>query len=144
MTAAIASRKVWSDDEVEQVRGLLTQFSTSEEVCAVLECDPDELDGLCMAAFGADYKATEAKFAAQGRALLRQMQFQLALNGDRNMLQVLGREQLGQESAAYHPKKDKKPPADPDEDAERERAENRKKLMLLKSKYQPPKAAATV
>ena len=95
---------MWTEDQAEQARGLMTRFADSKEVCAVMGCDPGELDALCREAFGEGYEAANERFAAQGRAILRKAQFDLAINGDRNMLQVLGREYLGQESAAYKPK----------------------------------------
>lgn len=125
---------MWTDEQKDQVRGLLTRFCDAAEVCAVMDCSADDLDGLARDAFGADFKATMDRFAAQGRALLKKAQFDLAVNGDRGMLQVLGREQLGQESTVYKPKKAERPePTDADE----VRRENKAALKVLQSRYAP-------
>lgn len=122
---------MWTDEQKDQVRGLLTRFCDAAEVCAVMDCATDDLDGLCRDAFGADFKSTMDRFSAQGRALLKKAQFDLAVNGDRGMLQVLGREQLCQESAAYKPKAPKAEPTD----AEEERRENKAALKVLQNRY---------
>lgn len=126
---------MWSDDEREQVRGLLVRFCDADEVCAVMECGKGELDGLCADAFGVDYATAEARFHAQGRALLRKAQFDLALAGNGNVLQQLGREYLGQESASYRPKERREQPKEQEPTELRGGA-----LRLLQSKYPASKA----
>lgn len=88
---------MWTDQEIRQVEGLLTQFNGRDEVCAVMGCAPADLDGLCMAAFGACFDEARDRFRAIGRAMLRRQQFSAAMDGDRSMLQTLGRYYLGQD-----------------------------------------------
>ena len=85
----------WTESDVEQVRGLLMQFNGPDEVCAVLGCEPADLDGLSMSAFGMGFDAARAKFAAMGRAMLRKELMMQALNGNPKALDMLAREQLG-------------------------------------------------
>ncbi|MBO7685572.1 MAG: hypothetical protein J6V72_04270 [Kiritimatiellae bacterium] len=86
---------MWSEQDAEQVRGLLMQFNGAEEVCAVLGCEECDLDGLSMGAFGLDFKSAKEKFAATGRAMLRKELMMQALNGNPKALDMLAREQLG-------------------------------------------------
>ena len=88
----------WGPGEAAQVKGLLAQFNGSSEVCAVVGCKPEDLDDLCTEAFGLDFESARQRFAAQGRAMIRKAQFQAALDGDRAMLQLIGKEQLGQDA----------------------------------------------
>lgn len=88
---------MWTEFEMKQVEGLLTQFNGSEEVCAVMGCAPGELDGLCMDAFGVGFGEARDRHRAIGRAMLRRQQFCAAMDGDRSMLQTLGRYYLGQD-----------------------------------------------
>ena len=96
----------WTVNQIKQVKGLLAQFNGSAEVCAVVDCKPEELDDLCIEAFGIDFEAAKQKFSAQGRAMIRKAQFQAAIDGDKAMLQLIGKEQLGQDGgkAAAKPK----------------------------------------
>lgn len=130
---------MWTKDEQDNVRGLLARFCDADEVCAVVGCDKADLDELCTDAFGMDFERSSDKFSAQGRALLRKAQFDLAMAGDRNMLLQLGREQLGQESGAYKPKKTRAEKTE-QEAKETKRAENKKMLTLLQSKYKNQQA----
>lgn len=85
----------WSDADAEQVRGLLTTFNGATEVCAVTGVEPSMLDELCLATFGHDFAATQATFAAQGRAMVRKQIFAQAMDGDTKCIDMLAREQLG-------------------------------------------------
>lgn len=127
---------MWTNETKDKVESLLTQFCTPDEVCAVIGCDQADLDTLSRDAFGEDFAAVAERFAAVGRARLREAQAKLALSGDRAMLQVMGREYLGQESTVYKPKErkaeDKK--AATDEPAQRT-------LRVLQSRFVPPVAA---
>lgn len=122
--------RMWSVEDCEQVRGLLTRFCDADEVCSVMDCESGDLDGLSRDAFGMTFDEAKAKFSAQGRALLRKAQFDLAVSGDRNMLQVLGREFLGQESAAYKPRKTREQRA-----AEQAEQDGGKALTSMQSKF---------
>ena len=86
---------MWSSNDAEQVRGLLMQFNGPAEVCAVLDCEPADLDGLCLDAFGLDFEGAREKFACMGRAMLRKELMMQALNGNPKALDMLAREQLG-------------------------------------------------
>lgn len=86
---------MWTPQDAEQVRGLLMQFNGPDEVCAVLGCEPADLDGLCLDAFGLDFEGARAKFAAMGRAMLRKELMMQALGGNPKALDMLAREQLG-------------------------------------------------
>lgn len=109
---------MWTEEQAGQARGLLTQFNGAAEVCAVLGCDEGDLDALCLAAFGADFERSMAMFQAQGRAMLRRQQFALAMEGDRAMLQTLGRQHLGQDPFKDHARARAAREADEDEGAE--------------------------
>ena len=124
---------MWTNETKDEVENLLTQFCTPDEVCAVVGCD---LDRLSLDAFGEDFATVAERFAAVGRARLREAQAKLALSGDRAMLQVMGREYLGQESTVYKPKDRKAEDcrAAADEPAQRT-------LRVLQSRFVPPVAA---
>lgn len=86
---------MWTSQDAEQVRGLLMQFNGAEEVCAVLNCEQTELDGLSSEAFGMGFEEARVKFAAMGRAMLRKELMMQALGGNPKALDMLAREQLG-------------------------------------------------
>lgn len=85
----------WTDEEAEQVQGILSQFNDAPEVCAVMGCDPSELDALCIEAFDMTFERARDTFAAQGRALLRRALFSAAMDGNTKAIDMLAREQLG-------------------------------------------------
>ena len=104
---------MWSSQDAEQVRGLLMQFNGPDEVCAVLDCAPEELDGLCADAFGLDFESARDKFAAMGRAMLRKELMMQALGGNPKALDMLAREQLGMGPVEQRSKQaDEKPQAE--------------------------------
>jgi hypothetical protein len=86
---------MWSKPEIEQVRALLTQFNGAAEVCAVMGCEPRDLDVLSLDAFGVDFEEARAKYAGIGRAMLRKELMAQALDGNPKALDMLAREQLG-------------------------------------------------
>lgn len=86
---------VWTEQDAEQVIGLLTTFSGADEVCAVMGCDKSELDRLCRESFDVDFKTAKDRYHAQGRAMLRKALFEQALDGSAKALDMLAREQLG-------------------------------------------------
>lgn len=86
---------MWSENDIEQARGLLMQFNGADEVCAVLDCKRDDLDKLCINAFGLDFEQSREKFAAIGRAMLRKELMTQAMSGNPKALDMLAREHLG-------------------------------------------------
>ena len=100
---------MWTPQDAEQVRGLLMQFNGAEEVCAVLNCWPSELDGLSREAFGMGFEEARAKFAAMGRAMLRKELMMQALGGNPKALDMLAREQLGMGPVEQRSKQEDRP-----------------------------------
>ena len=86
---------MWTEQETDKVRALLTQFNGLDEVCAVMGCDPSDLDELSLEAFGMAFEPARAKFAAIGRSILRKELMEQALDGNAKALDMLAREQLG-------------------------------------------------
>ena len=110
----------WSDEEVTEVAGLLRTFNGADEVCACLNCSPDDLDDLCLDAFNVPFEQAQMVFAAIGRSELRQKLMNEALSGNTRALEMLAREQLGMgavEVRARQIAKDKDGDVDGDEDA---------------------------
>lgn len=70
----------WTDEEKEDVKGLLESGSGAEEVCAVMDCARKDLDHLCKAAFGLDFASTDRKYKLVGRAKLRASVYKSALD----------------------------------------------------------------
>ena len=70
----------WSDEEKEDVKGLLESGSGAEEVCAVMDCEKKDLNRLCKAAFGLDFASTDRKYKLVGRAKLRASVYKSALD----------------------------------------------------------------
>lgn len=85
----------WDEEQVDNVQGLLTQFNGPDEVCAVVGCDPSELDAQCDLAFGMDFETAMKTFAAQGRAYIRRALMQQAMEGNVKAIDMLAREHLG-------------------------------------------------
>lgn len=85
----------WSEEQAEQFCGLMQAFNAIDDVCAVMDCDIADLDGLCSKAFGLTFAQAEKKFHAQGRALIRKTMYKSALDGNTKALDMLAREQLG-------------------------------------------------
>lgn len=85
----------WTDSQANQVRDLLVAFNGPVEVCAVMGVEPSMLDDLCLGTFGHDFAQTQASFAAQGRAALRRLIYDRAMEGDSKCIDMLARERLG-------------------------------------------------
>lgn len=84
----------WTEEEVQQVVGLLTTFNGADEVCAVTGCDKSELDEFSRAAFDMDFETAKEHHHAQGRAMVRKALFEQALEGSAKALDMLARDQL--------------------------------------------------
>lgn len=89
------STRAWTQEEQEQVIAILTSFSGADEVCAVMECDPADLDRRCYQAFNAPFADVMERYHTVGRAKIRQALFDGAMNGNAKALDTLSREQLG-------------------------------------------------
>ena len=91
-------RKTWSDVDIEQFKKLCAIFCTKSEVCSVMGLDKKTLDKLIAEHFPdmPPWEESFDYFSASGKASLRRMQFQLALDGDKTMLIFLGKNYLGQ------------------------------------------------
>lgn len=86
---------MWTDEQAAQVANLLTHFNGADEVCAMTETSPDDLDDNCRAAFGCTFEQAKVAFAARGRAQLRDALMAQAMSGNTKALEMLAREQLG-------------------------------------------------
>lgn len=126
----------WTEQEAEQVQGLLTTFSGADEVCAVVDCDKADLDALCQDAFDMDFKCAQEHFAAQGRAMVRKALFEQALEGNAKAMDMLAREQLG-----LGPVETRKRVAKEKEDDEHEQDASILKLIQGNRKNRRAKAA---
>ena len=90
-----AKIKPWTEDECKKVEGILTSFNGAEEVCAVMGCEPGELDARCLQSFGTEFEDLMERYHTVGRSKLRQALFEGAMNGNAKALDTLAREQLG-------------------------------------------------
>lgn len=86
---------MWTEDQVSQVASLLMNFNGADEVCAMTETSPDDLDENSLAAFGCNFEQAKTAFAARGRAALRDALMSQAMSGNTKALEMLAREQLG-------------------------------------------------
>ncbi len=86
---------MWTEDQAAQVASLLMNFNGADEVCAMTETSPDDLDANAMAAFGCTFEQAKTAFAARGRAMLRDALMAQAMGGNTKALEMLAREQLG-------------------------------------------------
>ncbi len=86
---------MWTEDQAAQVASLLMHFNGADEVCAMLETSPDDLDANAQAAFGCNFEQAKVAFAARGRAMLRDALMAQAMSGNTKALEMLAREQLG-------------------------------------------------
>lgn len=112
--------KKWNEEQVAEVASLLRTFNGADEVCACLKCNPDDLDDLCIDAFGVPFTQAQMVFAAIGRAELRQVLMQQALDGNIKALDMLARAELGMgavEVRAKHIAKDGDGDADDGDEA---------------------------
>lgn len=90
-----AKIKPWTEEECEKVEGILTSFNGAEEVCAVMGCEPEDLDARCLQSFDCKFEDLMARFHTVGRSKLRQALFEGAMSGNAKALDTLAREQLG-------------------------------------------------
>lgn len=81
----------WSEDDAEQVTGLLRSFSGPKEVCAVMDCAEADLDALCRAAFGRSFDAYKDQQWAVGRALLNKAMMDSAISGTPKSIELMMR-----------------------------------------------------
>lgn len=86
---------MWTEDQAAEVANLLQHFNGADEVCAMTETSPDDLDANAMAAFGCTFEQAKTAFAARGRAALRDALMAQAMSGNTKALEMLAREQLG-------------------------------------------------
>lgn len=86
---------MWTEEQAAEVANLLTHFNGADEVCAMTETSPDDLDENSLAAFGCNFEQAKTAFAARGRAALRDALMAQAMSGNTKALEMLAREQLG-------------------------------------------------
>ena len=86
---------MWTEDQAAEVANLLQHFNGADEVCAMTETSPDDLDANALAAFGCNFEQAKTAFAARGRAMLRDVLMAQAMSGNTKALEMLAREQLG-------------------------------------------------
>lgn len=85
-----------TNDTAEHVRSMFQAFVSVDDICLSLDMGERELDEFCRAKFALSLEDAARKFAAQGRAKVHQAQVAAALEGDRSMLLLLGKQYLGQ------------------------------------------------
>lgn len=85
----------WSDEDVENVKGLLTSGSGADEVCAVTGCEKKDLDRLCKKAFGRTFEDTKARFNVIGRAMFNKALFEAACAGNAKAMDMYARTVMG-------------------------------------------------
>lgn len=81
----------WSDDDKEQVTGLLRSFSDAKEVCAVMDCAEGDLDTLCKEAFGRSFDEYKDRQWSVGRALLNKAMMDSAIAGTPKSIELMMR-----------------------------------------------------
>lgn len=95
----------WDEREKKTFRSLCQIMCTEDEVCAVMDLTPADLEREVDAAFGVtvphdgnrlSFHDAFAAFSAGGRVSIRRKQYELAMDGDRAMLTWLGKQYLGQ------------------------------------------------
>lgn len=99
-----APRRTWSDEDVENVKGLLTSGSGADEVCAVTDCEPADLDRLCRAAFGRDFEGTRKRFQTMGHAMFNKSLFEAACGGNTKAMDMYARTCMGYDPVSAHGK----------------------------------------
>lgn len=94
----------WTDDDVENVKGLLTSGSGADEVCAVTGCEKKELDQLCKKAFGRTFEDTKTRFNVMGRAMFNEALFEAACGGNAKAMDMYARTCMGYDPISTHGK----------------------------------------
>ena len=92
----------WSDDDVENVKGLLTSGSGADEVCAVTGCEKRDLDKLCGKAFGRTFEDTKSRFNVVGRAMFNKALFEAACGGNAKAMDMYARTCMGYDPVSAH------------------------------------------
>ncbi len=98
----MAKDYAWTTEQVKTFRGLCQIMCDRWEVAAVMDLEPADIDKYVAANLadelgkGATFDAAAKAYGAKGRATLRKKQFDMAMGGDRSMLQWLGKNYLGQ------------------------------------------------
>lgn len=85
----------WDEDEADDVKGLLTSGSGADEVCAVTDCAPEDLDPLCMEAFGISFAEARQKFQTVGKAMFNKSLFEAACSGNAKAMDMYARTVMG-------------------------------------------------
>lgn len=96
------SRAAWSEEDAENVRGLLTSGSGADEVCAVTGCEPADLDRLCREAFGQGFEDTARRFQTVGHAMFNKALFEAACGGNSKAMDMYARTRMGYDPVASH------------------------------------------
>ncbi len=91
MATRKARPRSWSDEDKEQVTGLLRSFSEAPEVCAVMDCEEADLDALCKAAFGRSFEEYRDRQQSVGRALLNKAMMDSAISGTPKSIELMMR-----------------------------------------------------
>lgn len=94
----------WTDEDVENVKGLLTSGSGADEVCAVTGCEKKDLDKLCMKAFGRTFEDTKTRFNVMGRAMFNKALFEAACGGNAKAMDMYARTCMGYDPISTHGK----------------------------------------
>ncbi len=85
----------WSEEDIENVKGLLTSGSGADEVCAVTDCRVADLDRLCKKAFGRDFSETKQRFQTVGHAMFNKSLFEAACAGNAKAMDMYARTVMG-------------------------------------------------
>lgn len=99
--------KTWTDADVRQFKQLCGIMCTRAEVCEIMDIDPKTLNKLIDTNLRGEpwrenrrtrltFEEAFKHYSAQGRASIRRKQFEVAMDGDRQMLMWLGKQYLGQ------------------------------------------------
>lgn len=103
----------WTDEQAEQVRGVLKAGSDAETVCALTDADPADLDWLCEQAFGMGFDAADRKFKLIGTALMNRSLFEAACDGNARSTDIWLRLNKGfSPLSAKQPRQEKKEPTE--------------------------------
>lgn len=84
------------DVDLSKLPALVRIQCTAEECASVLGCSVDTLDRRLQSEFGEGFAEYRKRYADEGRASLRRLQWRKANDGDRVMLIWLGKQYLNQ------------------------------------------------
>ena len=99
----------WTEEEAGKVVKMLRSFNDADAVAAVMDVPVADLDTLCKEAFGSTFEEVRAKQSSVGRAELRGVLLDQALNGNAKALDMLAREQLDMDPVKRRTAAPKKP-----------------------------------